>query len=248
MRQHLANHALALLALASGTTGCSLLYNPSNLPPQVDAPPDAEVLIDADPGMLTLTTASPSLLVEGTGANGSRTAVLVLEGGNMVKDGAMVSLSPAAGSTKTPMVMVDNTQLVVEGNGMRLAVPITLPVDSGLGAADTIAMDITVTQLANGTPVSKKLAGKLHIYCGDMDNYYLNNAVYRMEEFLESTTDPYYAGEVDYGDRAEHCWNGDHTRPNAVSRLRYHLMYVDKMLGRMQATAPVGADLTSWRY
>ena len=30
-----------------------------------------------------------------------------------------------------------------------------------------------------------------------------------MEDFLESTTDPYYDGEVDYADRAEHCWSGD---------------------------------------
>jgi hypothetical protein len=27
-----------------------------------------------------------------------------------------------------------------------------------------------------------------------------------MEEFLESTTDPYYAGVVEYGWRAPHCW------------------------------------------
>jgi len=93
-----------------------------------------------------------------------------------------------------------------------------------------------------------KLKGKLHIYCGDMDNYYLNNAVYLVEEFLESTKDPYYNGEVDYGDRAEHCWNGDHTRPNAESRLRYHQMYVDKILKRMKESAPEGTDLTSWRY
>ena len=59
-----------------------------------------------------------------------------------------------------------------------------------------------------------KLQGKIHIYVGDMDNYYLNNAVYLVESFLESTKDPYYAGEVKYGDRAEHCWNGDPTRPN----------------------------------
>ena len=26
------------------------------------------------------------------------------------------------------------------------------------------------------------LKGKIHIYCGDMDNYYLNNAVYRAED------------------------------------------------------------------
>jgi len=92
------------------------------------------------------------------------------------------------------------------------------------------------------------LEGKIHIYCGDMDNYYLNNAVYLMEDFLESTTEPYYAGEVDYGDRAEHCWNGDHENPNYISRLRYNTMYLDKILRRIEATAPSGADLTSWRY
>jgi hypothetical protein len=93
-----------------------------------------------------------------------------------------------------------------------------------------------------------KLKGKIHIYCGDMDNYYLNNAVYLIEEFLESKTDPYYDGEIDYGDRAEHCWNGDHTRPNAISRLRYNQMYVPKILERIKKAAPPGADLTSWRH
>ena len=39
--------------------------------------------------------------------------------------------------------------------------------------------------------IGERLKGKLHIYTGDMDNYYLNNAVYLMEEFLESTTAPY---------------------------------------------------------
>ncbi len=93
-----------------------------------------------------------------------------------------------------------------------------------------------------------KLEGKIHIYVGDMDNYYLNNAVYLTEERLESTTDPYYGGVVDYGDRAEHCWNGDHDNPNAISRLRYNTMYVPRILERIQESAPPGADLTSWRY
>jgi len=93
-----------------------------------------------------------------------------------------------------------------------------------------------------------KLAGKLHIYAGDMDNLYLNNAAYLAEDFLESTTDPYYAGVVDYGDRAEHCWNGDHTRPNALSRLRYVQMFAPMMVERMTEEHPPGADLRSWRY
>lgn len=93
-----------------------------------------------------------------------------------------------------------------------------------------------------------KLQGKIHIYCGDMDNYYLNNAVYLVEDFLESTKDPYYDGVVDYGDRAEHCWNGDHEQPNAISRLRYQQMYAPIMVKRMLESHPEGADLTSWRY
>jgi hypothetical protein len=93
-----------------------------------------------------------------------------------------------------------------------------------------------------------KLKGKINVYCGDMDNYYLNNAVYLMEEFLEGTENPHYEGEVDYGDRAEHCWNGDHENPNYISRLRYNTMYLPKILERINESAPKGADLTSWRY
>ena len=81
-----------------------------------------------------------------------------------------------------------------------------------------------------------------------MDNYYLNNAVYLMEEFLESTTDPPYGGVVEYGDRFEHCWNGDHENGNHISRLRYNTFYLPKILERIEASAPEGADLTSWRY
>jgi hypothetical protein len=96
--------------------------------------------------------------------------------------------------------------------------------------------------------IGKKLEGKIHIYCGDMDNYYLNNAVYLVEDFLKSTKNPFYGGEVTYGDRAEHCWNGDPNLPNHITRLRYNFMYVPKILDRIQKTAPAGADLKSWRY
>lgn len=93
-----------------------------------------------------------------------------------------------------------------------------------------------------------KLAGKVNLYVGDMDNYYLNNAVYLAEDFLRATTKPWFDGEVTYGDRAEHCWNGDPVRPNYASRLRYHQMFIPKAVERMEKTAPKGADLKSWRY
>ena len=96
--------------------------------------------------------------------------------------------------------------------------------------------------------LGKKLEGKIHIYVGEADNYYLNNAVYLAEEFLKSTKDPFYAGVVDYEPRSEHCWNGDHTRANAYSRLRYHQMFAPKIVERITKSAPPGADLKSWRY
>lgn len=93
-----------------------------------------------------------------------------------------------------------------------------------------------------------KLRGKLHVYCGDMDNFYLNNAVYLLEAFLDKTTDPPADAEVDYGDRHEHCWNGDHDNLNAVSRLRYHQRFIPRAVEHWLATAPDGADVSSWRY
>ena len=93
-----------------------------------------------------------------------------------------------------------------------------------------------------------KLRGKLHIYVGDMDNYYLNNAVYLVEDLLGDLKDPPADAEVDYGDRAEHCWNGDQTRPNAYSRLRYHQMFIPRIVDEIRARHPAGADTVRWRY
>jgi hypothetical protein len=93
-----------------------------------------------------------------------------------------------------------------------------------------------------------KLQGKIHVYVGTADTYYLTDAVYYLQDFLEKTSNPPYDGEVTYGDRAEHCWNGDPKLPNYLSRLHYNTMYLPKILDRIQKTAPAGADLTSWRY
>ena len=96
--------------------------------------------------------------------------------------------------------------------------------------------------------IGPSLEGKIHIYVGEADNYFLNNAVYFVDDSLKSIKSPAYGGEVDYEPRAEHCWNGDHTRPNAISRLRYHQFYAPKIVERIRKSAPAGSDLTSWRY
>ncbi|EAQ98180.2 hypothetical protein [Congregibacter litoralis] len=126
--------------------------------------------------------------------------------------------------------------------------PETGDIDPEIAAYWKENFDLSYILRRDWETLGPKLEGKLHIYTGDMDNYYLNNAVYLVEEFLESTTAPYYGGEVDYGDRAEHCWNGDQENGNHLSRLRYNWMYVPRILKRIEESAPEGADVSSWRY
>ena len=96
--------------------------------------------------------------------------------------------------------------------------------------------------------IGEQLKGKIHLYVGDMDNFYLNNAVYTAEDMLKQLQNPSCNCEVDYGDRAEHCWNGDHTQPNYISRLRYHQMFINKWTKEVKTRAPKGVDLKSWLY
>jgi hypothetical protein len=95
--------------------------------------------------------------------------------------------------------------------------------------------------------LAPKLQGKLHLYVGRGDNFFLTDSVYFAQERLENLK-PAYQGTVAYGDRDEHCWNGDPKLPNAYSRLHYNYQYLPQILERIKATAPPGADLKSWRY
>ncbi len=93
-----------------------------------------------------------------------------------------------------------------------------------------------------------KLRGKIHITSGTMDNGYLNNAVYYMEDFFKSAKNPPADAEIIYGDRREHCFTGDMTHPNPYGSRTVHQRYMPAMAAWMIKTAPPGADTKSWRY
>ena len=135
-----------------------------------------------------------------------------------------------------------------DGYPKRIFDKLTGEIDSTVAAYWQEHYDLRYILQRDWATLGPKVQGKIHIYCGDMDNYYLNNAVYLMEDFLKQTQNPFYNGEVDYGDRAEHCWNGDQKNPNQISRLRYNTMYLPRILKRIQESAPQGADVKSWRY
>ena len=88
----------------------------------------------------------------------------------------------------------------------------------------------------NWSWLGPKLLGKLHIYTGSMDSFYLNDAVVLLEEFLEKTDNPYYSGIVEYGDREPHCWG-----PRGTDLLKLMAEHITKY-------APEGKDTSAWRY
>jgi hypothetical protein len=51
----------------------------------------------------------------------------------------------------------------------------------------------------NWPTVGKDLVGKIRVYVGDMDNYYLNLAVYLLEDFLKGTVNPRAEAVFEYG-------------------------------------------------
>ena len=88
----------------------------------------------------------------------------------------------------------------------------------------------------NWPKIGPQLAGKLHIYCGDMDNFYLNLAVYKLEDFLRSANPP-YGGSFEYGRPMKgHGW----TPLNQAELVRV-------MANHITLNAPQGAD-GSWKY
>ena len=51
----------------------------------------------------------------------------------------------------------------------------------------------------NWPKIGPSLVGKLHFYCGDMDNHYLNLGTYLFEDFAKDTKNPFYGGSFEYG-------------------------------------------------
>lgn len=98
--------------------------------------------------------------------------------------------------------------------------------------------DLTAYLKANWSTLGPELIGKLHVYVGDMDSYYLNLAVYDLQDFLESTQTPHYAGTFGFG-RPEkgHGWHP----ANQATMIRW-------MAKHITAHAPAGADTRAWNY
>ncbi|HEY8087234.1 MAG TPA: alpha/beta hydrolase-fold protein [Polyangiaceae bacterium] len=107
--------------------------------------------------------------------------------------------------------------------------------------------DIEAVLARDWARLGPQLRGKITVNVGLSDNYFLNDAVYLLEDFLRTAQPPSDA-RFEYGARDEHCWSGDHANVNAVSRLTYAQRQVPRLVEHWLATAPKGADVRSWRY
>lgn len=65
--------------------------------------------------------------------------------------------------------------------------------------------DLRLVLEQNWKTLGPKLRGKIRIWIGEADNYFLNNAVHLLDQFL-SKADPPYKGKITYGPGKGHCW------------------------------------------
>jgi hypothetical protein len=90
----------------------------------------------------------------------------------------------------------------------------------------------------NWPTLGPKLVGKLHFSCGDMDHFYLNLAVYNYQQFLETTTNPYYEGDFIFGRPMKgHSYHPFHWAE-----------FVRHMAAEVRKNTPAGQDSSAWNY
>lgn len=86
--------------------------------------------------------------------------------------------------------------------------------------------------------IGPQLVGKIHVDVGDMDNFYLNLAVYDLQSFLDNTSSPGALAVFRYG-RPEKGHGWQHTTSANIVR---------EMGDFITARAPVGENAKQWKY
>lgn len=66
--------------------------------------------------------------------------------------------------------------------------------------------DLRLVMESNWKTLGPKLRGKIHIWVGEADQYFLNNAVHLLDQFLSRAVPP-YEGKIIYGAGKGHGWN-----------------------------------------
>jgi hypothetical protein len=87
----------------------------------------------------------------------------------------------------------------------------------------------------NWSKIGPDLVGKIHVFCGDEDNYYLNLAVYLLQDYLENVKNPAYGGSFAYGRPLKpHGWQPT----TSADLVRQMSAYIAKRRGRVAIHTP----------
>ncbi len=98
--------------------------------------------------------------------------------------------------------------------------------------------DLTAYVQKNWATLAPKLVGKIHLDCGDMDNYFLNLAVMDLQAVFDSSKAPHVAADFRYGHPLRgHGWQ--HTSNAGLLR---------EMATAITAHAPPGENSGVWKY
>lgn len=77
----------------------------------------------------------------------------------------------------------------------------------------------------NWSSLGPKLVGKIHVYCGDMDNFYLNVAAKQLQEWMRSTENPHVPGVFVWGDGQGHSFGRQFsTEAERIRRMAEHVL------------------------
>jgi hypothetical protein len=98
--------------------------------------------------------------------------------------------------------------------------------------------DLTEYTKRNWPTLGPKLIGKLNFFSGEMDNFYLNLAVYDYQAMLKETANPHYEARFEFGrPKQGHSWH-----------LTDFSQMIREMAEHVKHTAPAGADTAQWNY
>ena len=109
--------------------------------------------------------------------------------------------------------------------------------------------DLSYIMKRDWATLGPKLAGKLHFAVGDMDTWYLNNAVHLTESVLtDPKLQPAANATFNYGPLQPHCYQGTRLDAPQIEKLNAFPAQIWRMVQHVEDTAPAGADLKSWKY
>lgn len=98
--------------------------------------------------------------------------------------------------------------------------------------------DLSYNVRTHWATLGPKLRGKIHVYVGDMDNFYLNLGVYQMEEAMKALRNPPCDCDFAYGRPLKgHGW-----QPTTTANL------LKRMAEQIQKNAPAGEKTADWHY